>query len=167
MTNPSPDHHVGISPRLLTPTLYAIHGTLGMTILVVMLIRLAWRLSNPVPRLPDTLRPIEKRLAHANHWLLYLFLIGMPIGGYLMVNARGYAVQFFDWKLPFVIGKNEALAPWIFYGHLAGALTIIALVVLHAAAALRHEFVLKDNVLRRMTPLPARPAPRTGRRVDV
>lgn len=65
----------------LAPILFGIHGTLGVTILVVMLFRLVWRLSNPVPRLPDTLGPTEKRLARANHWLFYALLIAMPIGG--------------------------------------------------------------------------------------
>lgn len=73
-----------------------------------------------------------------------------------MVNARGYAVQFLGWKLPFVIGKNGWLAEWIFYGHLTGGLFLVGLIVLHVAAALRHEIILKDNVLRRMTPLPLR-----------
>jgi cytochrome b561 len=123
-------------------TLFGAHATLGVSILVVMLARLGWRLANPVPRLPDDLVLWQKRLAHANHWLLYILLIGMPIGGYFLVNA--------------LIGENESLEETIEVMHITGAFIIIALVVLHVAAALRHEFVLKDDTLRRMTPLPSR-----------
>jgi cytochrome b561 len=56
-----------------------------------MLIRLAWRLGNPVPRLPETLEPWQQKLARANHWLFYLLLIGMPFSGYLLVSAHGRA----------------------------------------------------------------------------
>jgi cytochrome b561 len=137
-------------------TLFGAHATLGVSILVVMLARLGWRLANPVPRLPDDLVLWQKRLAHANHWLLYILLIGMPIGGYFLVNAHGHAVPFFGIELPTLIGENESLEETIEVMHITGAFIIIALVVLHVAAALRHEFVLKDDTLRRMTPLPSR-----------
>lgn len=119
-----------------------------------------------MPRLPDTLTPGQKKLAVANHWTFYALLIGLPLGGYLMVNAGGYPVPFFAWELPMVIGKNEGLSSAIFYIHVGGAILLIALILLHVAAALRHEFVLKDNTLRRMTPLPERSpvyAPEAGR----
>lgn len=134
-------------------TVFAAHTTLGLIILAVMLVRLGWRLSNPVPRLPDTLKPWEMRLAHSTHWLLYLLLIGMPLGGYLLVNAHGHAVPFFGTELPALIPANEALEEAIEVMHIGGAFAIIGLVVLHVAGALRHEFLLKDNTLRRMTPL--------------
>lgn len=134
-------------------TVFGAHATLGLIILIVMLVRLGWRLSNPVPKLPDTLKPWEKRLAHSTHWLLYLLLIGMPIGGYLMVNAHGHGVPFFGTELPALIAPNEAVEETIEVMHMAGALFIVGLVILHIAGALRHEFVLRDNTLRRMTPL--------------
>ncbi len=140
----------------LAPALFAVHASLGGTILAVMLVRLVWRLVNPVPRLPDSLQPAERRLARANHWLFYILLIGMPVGGYLMVNAHGHAVPFYGWELPMLIGQNETLAGWLLTGHLAGAVVLVVLMALHVAGALRHEFMLKDNTLRRMTPLPER-----------
>lgn len=134
-------------------TLFGAHATVGVIILIVMLVRLGWRLSNPVPSLPDTLKSWEKGLARANHWLLYLLLIGMPIGGYVLVNAHGHAVPFFGAELPQLIPANEALEETVEVVHIAGAFTIIGLVILHVVGALRHEFVLRDNTLRRMTPL--------------
>jgi cytochrome b561 len=136
--------------------LFAAHATLGLIILIVMLVRLAWRQAHPVPKLPVTLSATEKKIAIANHWAFYLLLIGLPLGGYLLVNARGHSVPFFGAELPAVLAKNEFLSGLIFFVHAGGAFLLIALIVLHVAAALRHELVLKDNTLRRMTPLPMR-----------
>lgn len=138
-------------------TFFGIHTSLGLTLLVLMLARLGWRVSHPVPVLPDTLSALQKRLAHATHWLFYIIVIGMPLGAYIAVNAKGHAVPFYGWKLPILVGKSETLASIIMTMHVAGAFTLTALVVLHISGALRHELMLKDNILRRMTPLPARP----------
>lgn len=138
------------------PFLFRVHASIGLTILFVILIRFLWRLTNPVPTLPDTLPPWQKALARTTHYLLYLILIGMPIVGYLLVNAAGEAVPFYTTQLPAVIGPTKTLTHILLPLHAAGAFALIALVVLHAAAALRHELVLKDNTLRRMTFLPFR-----------
>lgn len=137
-------------------TLFGAHATLGLIILMVMLARFAWRQSNPVPELPDTLKPYEKRIAIANHWAFYALIIGLPLGGYLMVNAHGHAVPFFGIELPVLVPKNEFLGKAFFYLHVGGAFLLMALILLHVAAALRHEFLLGDNTLRRMTPLTQR-----------
>jgi cytochrome b561 len=137
-------------------TLFGVHATLGLVIFLVMLARFLWRQANPVPVLPDTLKPYEKRIARANHWAFYALIIGLPIGGYLMVNAHGFAVPFFGIELPKLLQKNEPLGDAFFYLHAGGAFVLIALILLHVAAALRHEFLLGDNTLRRMTPLPDR-----------
>jgi cytochrome b561 len=111
-----------------------------------------WRLGNRVPLLPDTLPPWQKWLAHANHWLFYILLVGLPIAGYLVVSARGHSVPFFIWQLPPAIGKNEQLASLIMTLHASGAVALTVLIVLHVSAALRHALLLRDGVLRRMTP---------------
>lgn len=156
-------------------TYFAIHGTLGILILLTMLGRLVWRQMHPVPLLPDTLSPTLKAVAVGTHWAFYALIIGLPLGGWLMVSARGYRVSFFGQELPALVGKNPALADAAFVLHAGGALLLAGLILLHAAAALRHEFLLKDNTLRRMTPLPPRerasahsasrtPAAESGRR---
>lgn len=136
--------------------LFRMHATLGLTILLVMLARFAWRQANPVPALPDTLKPAEKWIAIANHWAFYALLIGLPIGGYLMVNAHGFAVPFFGARLPKLLSESEAMEEVFEFLHIGGAFLLMGLIALHVAAALRHEFVLRDNTLRRMTPLPER-----------
>ncbi len=75
-------------------TMFGIHTSLGVTLLVLMLARLGWRVSHPVPVLPDTLSAMQKRLAHATHWLFYILVIGMPAGAYIAVNAHGHTVPF-------------------------------------------------------------------------
>jgi cytochrome b561 len=145
-------------------TLFGVHATLGLVILLVMLARLLWRQANPVPALPDTLKPYEKRIALANHWAFYALIIGLPIGGYLMVNAHGFAVPFFGIELPKLLHKNEPWGEAFFYLHAGGAFVLMALILLHVAAALRHEFLLRDNTLRRMTPLPDRDTEPAGRK---
>ncbi len=132
--------------------LFPFHTTLGLSIFLVMALRLLWRLANPVPGLPDTLAPWQKRLARATHWLFYILLIGLPISGYLLVSAHGSPVPFFGAQLPAVIQKSEVLQSRISMLHETGAFVLITLIVLHVAAALRHALVLKDGVLRRMMP---------------
>jgi cytochrome b561 len=141
---------------------FGTHTTLGAVILLLMLARFAWRQANPVPALPDTLKPGEKKIALANHWAFYALLIALPIGGYLMVNAHGHAVPFFGIELPKILPKNESVAEAFFYLHAGGAFLLMALILLHVAAALRHEFLLRDNTLRRMTPLPDREVAQVG-----
>lgn len=134
-------------------TYFVAHATLGLSILVLMLVRFIWRQRNSVPVLPDTLKPWQKRIALLNHWAFYLLLVGLPIGGYLMVNAHGFAVPYFSVRLPVLLSKNDALADVFMSLHIGGAILLIALILLHVAAALRHHFILKDDRLRRMTPL--------------
>lgn len=134
--------------------LFPIHTTLGLSIGLVMLLRLVWRLLNPVPMLPDTLKPWQKTLARTTHWLFYLLLIGLPIGGYLLVSTHGQPVPFYGWSLPplMAIADNELLHATIWTLHAAGSFLVILLVLMHILGALRHEWQLRDDVLRRMTP---------------
>jgi cytochrome b561 len=109
-----------------------------------------------VPELPDTLKPYEKGIAIATHWAFYVLIIGLPLGGYVMVNAHGHAVPFFGMDLPVLLPKNEFVGETFAFLHISGAFLLMALILLHVAAALRHEFLLRDNTLRRMTPLAQR-----------
>jgi cytochrome b561 len=147
------------SDSSLWQRLFPIHTALGLGIGALMLLRLAWRLMNPVPALPDTLKPWQKTLARATHWMFYLLLIGMPLGGYVLVSTHGQPIPFFGWAVPplAAVAGDEQLRTTIRTGHALGALLLSVLVLLHVAGALRHEWLLQDDVLRRMTPfLPRR-----------
>jgi len=137
--------------------LFAIHTSLGLSIFVVMLFRLYWRLTNPVPVLPGTLSPMEKRLARANHWLFYVLLIGLPVGGYLTVSAEGHSIPFYGGELPPLLPESEALAEIIETAHVLGASLLAILIIVHVLAALRHAFMLRDGTLRRMLGTSLRP----------
>ena len=83
----------------------------------------------------------------------------MPIVGYLLANASGHTVPFYNLLLPAIIGDSRGTAQILFQIHAWSAYTLLILLTLHVFAALRHEYVLRDNTLRRMTPLPAQQAP--------
>jgi cytochrome b561 len=129
-----------------------IHAGVGLTILALMLFRLYWRRTHAVPKLPDTLTPGQKALAHANHYGLYGLLIAMPIVGYFLVSSHGQPVPFFNAQLPAVIGENETLQYSLRGLHILGAITLVLLLALHIFAALRHAWALRDGVMERMVP---------------
>jgi cytochrome b561 len=134
-------------------TLLSRHKSIGITILMLALVRLAWRWSNPTPTLPDTLKPYERTLARLTHALLYVLLFAVPLSGWLMSSARGFPVSWFGFlQLPDLVPKNKVLYEALVttHGILAWTLGIVATV--HLVAALKHHFVLKDDVLRRMLP---------------
>jgi len=86
------------------------HKWFGMTIFMLAVIRLAWRLMNPVPDLTAETRPWERRLAKLSHFLLYLLIFAMPLSGWLMSSAKAYGVSWFNlFQFPDLVGKNERL----------------------------------------------------------
>jgi cytochrome b561 len=134
-------------------TLLARHKSIGITILMLALIRLGWRWTNPVPALPSTLRPYERSLARVTHVLLYVLLFLVPLSGWTMSSARGFPVSWFGlFTLPNLVPKDKALYDVLVTTHGVLAWTLGIVAALHLGAALKHHFVLKDDVLRRMLP---------------
>lgn len=140
--------------------LYQLHKSIGVTIFALVLLRLAWRFSGRVPPLPATLKPWERAAAHLTHYGLYAALVAMPLTGWIAVSASPYGIPTILYghvKLPhigFVAASPhkaaiETAASWT---HDALAWSALALVALHVAAALKHHFILKDDVLARMLP---------------
>jgi len=129
------------------------HKSVGITILMLAVVRLVWRLVNPTPPLPSTLKPYERVLANLTHMALYVLIFAMPITGWIMTSARGFPASWFNlFQLPDLVAKNRALYEAMQETHEALALTLGAVATLHLLAALKHHFVLKDTVLRRMLP---------------
>jgi len=129
------------------------HKSVGITILMLAVVRLVWRLVNPTPPLPSTLKPYERFLANFTHAALYLLIFAMPITGWIMTSARGFPASWFNlFQLPDLVAKNRALYETMQETHEALAWTLGAVATLHLLAALKHHFVLKDTVLRRMLP---------------
>lgn len=134
------------------------HKSLGLTILALALIRLAWRALNPTPALPGGLKAYERRLALGTHAALYALLIALPLTGWIMSSARGFPVSWFNLvQLPNLVAPRPALYHAMVLTHVVLAVALGLTLILHVAAAIRHHFVLRDEVLRRMLPGPPDP----------
>lgn len=137
----------------LSGALFMIHKSLGLTIWVLVILRLLWRAFHPAPPLERGLARWEVVTAHASHWLLYLFLFGMPISGYLLSAASGHPVSYFGlFTLP-GLAKNETLAHVATLSHVVtGQWALYALILLHVGATTWHVAFRRDGVLNRMLP---------------
>ena len=142
----------------------ALHKSIGITVLLLTLIRIAWRLANKPPPLPDHMARWERWAARGTHYLFYILMLGMPLSGWAMVSASPLIKVH-----PTVL---YGVVPWpaFPYGHLDSdtlhglrklfqkthntlALVAYATIALHVAAALKHHLIDRDDVLTRMLPL--------------
>lgn len=141
-------------------TIYQMHKSAGITVLLLALFRLVWRLTHRPPPLPGTMRSWEKLAAHGTHLLLYALMIGMPLVGWVIVSASPLNLPtmlygVIPWPhlpvLPELPNKKEIshMAATV-HGYLAWV--ILAVAVLHAAAAWKHHLIDRDDVLTRMAP---------------
>lgn len=137
-----------------------LHKSVGLSILVLTLARLGWRIANPAIPLPLEMPRWQKLLARTNHVLFYVLLLAMPLVGWAASSAAGRDIVWFglfNWPL-LPIGGGREMAGNLMDVHEAAAKLLIFLVVLHVIGALKHQFVDRDNVLHRMIPLiPRRP----------
>jgi len=128
------------------------HFMLGLSILGLVVLRSAAYLSGAVPRIEPEPPKWQRLLAKLMHVALHVFLIGMPLLGWLTLSAEGKPIPFFAWQLPPLVNAADAVAEWAKEIHEAGGTIGYFLVGLHAAAALFHHYVVRDNTLRRMLP---------------
>jgi cytochrome b561 len=140
------------------------HKSIGITVLGLAVLRLLWRAANPPPPMPETYRPIEKRAAHAAHWVLYVLMFAMPLSGWAHDSAWSAASThpmflfgLFQWpRLSFLQGFDPKTQDWwhdtLGLVHTSLAYVLIALLVLHILGALKHQFIDKDREFQRMLP---------------
>jgi cytochrome b561 len=129
------------------------HRTLGITIWLLAVPRLVWRLVHGAPPPDPSLPAWQERLALLTHWALYVLLVLQPILGYLDSNLWGVDVLLFDRiKLPALIGEMKPLNEYIDAVHVYAGWLMLLLIGMHSAAALYHHFWRRDNVMRRMLP---------------
>ena len=132
-------------------TLYNVHESIGATIWAVTLARLAWRLGHPPPPLPADLPNVLKLAARLNHAAFYVWLLTMPVVGFVAANAWGFPLTWFGLvPLPDPVGKNVPLAETLTFIHRLMAWSLVGMIALHASAALWHQFVRRDGTLRKM-----------------
>jgi cytochrome b561 len=133
--------------------LLARHKSIGITIFVLVALRLGWRLYSRPPPLPPAPHPFFDTAARVSHGLLYALLLAMPPVGWLLSSASHLTVAWFGlFPLPNLVAPNKHLAQIMLLTHESMAWLLLATVTVHVLAALWHHFLLKDSVLLRMLP---------------
>lgn len=129
------------------------HKWLGVTIAFLWGFRVLWRATHRPPAAPASSPAWQNHAAHLVHIALYLLMIAIPVSGWLMSSAKGYTTNYFGlFDLPNLIEKDKALGHTLKEAHELLANLLIALAGLHIAAALKHQWIDKDNLLGRMRP---------------
>ena len=142
-------HELPFSPQKLQ--LYSWHKWAGVTIFMLVWVRLAWRITHPPPPLPAGMSVRMRRAAQFGHAVLYVLMMVIPVSGWLMSSSLGVPTVWFGiLPLPDLLSRDRELADLL--GLLHKSLNILLMLTLigHVAATLWHQFVLKDGILRRM-----------------
>jgi len=133
--------------------LYAWHKWFGISVLVLVVLRILWRLTHRPPPLPDTIPRWQQATAGLMHELLYLLMLFIPLTGWALSSAAGVPVVWWGlWRLPSLLPANKDTAHLLALVHATLNYTLAALVAVHVAAAIKHQFFDHDGVLLRMLP---------------
>jgi len=140
-----------ISPTKLQ--YYSYHKWLGVTVLALVAVRLLARLLSQVPGYPEHMSNWQKKAANYTHILLYILMFAVPLSGYFYTSAAGYPVVYLGlFELPTLIAANPELKNSLKELHELLTNVMLGVVTLHLLAALKHQFIDKDQLLRRMLP---------------
>jgi cytochrome b561 len=140
--------------------LFQLHKSIGITVLLLVVIRVLWRLTHKPPALPAEMPAVEKGAAHGLHWLLYILMLGLPLTGWAVVSSSPFNLptvlyNLVPWPdlpvLPHLANKG-AISHVLGWVHAYGAWTLIGLLIVHMAAVFRHQIIKRDNILVRMVP---------------
>jgi cytochrome b561 len=139
-----------------TPTklrYFSWHKWIGVTVLALVLVRILWRATHAAPALPRSMHGWEKGAAHLGHLALYLLMVAIPVSGYLYSSAAGIQVVYLGiWPLPTLIGPDTALKGVLRTVHVTLDYALLAVVVVHVLAVVKHQLLDRQNVLARMLP---------------
>lgn len=131
---------------------FNLHKSFGLISIVVIAFFIGWRLRNTPPRYPDTMARWEIRLSVLAHWLMYLFLIVVPLSGYAEANFTPYGIKFFGYPLPPLGPDNKFLHTTLVNIHIYTADAFAVLIAIHIGAAFKHFIVNRDRILQRILP---------------
>ncbi|MES2259859.1 MAG: cytochrome b [Pseudomonadota bacterium] len=141
----------GISPTKLR--YYSWHKWLGVTVLLLSCLRILWRKANRPPPHPAGMPAWQVHAAEGVHYLLYFLIFAVPVSGYLYTTAANVPVVYLGlWKIPALFEGTPELKALFKPIHYWLTMTMAAVVVAHALAALKHHFIDRDDVLKRMLP---------------
>jgi cytochrome b561 len=139
-----------------TPTklrYFSWHKWIGVTVFALVLVRILWRATHAAPALPASTPAWERRAAHAGHAALYLLMVAVPLTGYFYTSAAGIPVVYLGiWQMPTFIGPDTALKGILRTAHVTLDYTLLAVVVLHVLAVIKHHLFDRQNILARMLP---------------
>lgn len=141
-------------PDQFAATAYMVHKSLGLSILLLVILRIIWLIKSGRPPLPENVPLWEKLLSRLVQYSMYLFLILMPLSGWIMSVAADRTPSYFGFfNVPFPgVTPDKSLSDLMFEFHETIAWILIVLIVLHVAGALKHHFIDRDDVLRKMLP---------------
>lgn len=144
-------HEMALSPNKLRMLSY--HKWLGVTVFILVMVRLLWRASHKPAPLRVTMPHWQHIAAKAVHVLLYVLLFAIPLSGWLMSSAKGFQTVYLGvLPLPDLLSKDKVLGDALAALHEVLNVTLLVLVVAHIAAAIKHQFVDRDGTLARMIP---------------
>ena len=144
-------HDLPLSPDKLK--LYSWHKWAGVSVFLFLWLRLLWRLAHRPPALPGHMAKAAQWAAHAGHATLYGLMIAIPLSGWLMSSAKGFQTVWFGLlPIPDLLTKNKEAGDWLAMVHQSLNLLLLAVLVGHIGAALKHHFIDKDDILTRMLP---------------
>ena len=143
----------GLPDNAFKVRLYSLHKSIGLTILGLMLVRIAWRLYAGAPRMIASLPRWQHRIATATHAALYLLLIALPLSGWVINSSSGFPLRWFGWlRVPQFGSRDEALYALAKSWHEALFWALLVLALVHAFAAFWHHVFQQDATLSRMLP---------------
>jgi len=129
---------------------FNLHKSLGITVFALVLFRMFWRLTHPAPEFLSSMQAWEKKLAEVTHKGLYLMMLLVPLAGLVMGAFSKYGIVWFGVRLMQGI-DNEGLRNVFKEAHEVAGVVLLALIVLHVVAAIKHKVIDKDNVMQRMS----------------
>lgn len=144
-------HELPVSPQKLQ--LYSWHKWTGVTVFVLLLARVSWRLTHRPPAPPWQMSKVQQLASQVGHAALYLLMLTIPLSGWLMSSAKGYQTVWFGvLPIPDLLGKDKELGDTLAEVHEFLSWTMVVVLIGHTAAALKHHFIDRDDVLTRMLP---------------
>jgi len=128
-----------------------LHKEFGMIVLALAALKIGWAIFDVKPGFPETIKPWERVAATAAHHLFYLLMLLIPVTGYVISTSAGDGISIFDWlEVPAIFAAGENVRDLAIELHYWLAYGTVGLVVIHALAALKHQFIDRDGTLRRM-----------------